>query len=94
MIQELLQVENAFHLQIIGEGQDTQLSLSWRTIDEKRKETAICRGCDTFALNERIENLVDKLLRGLPPQPSLAQKEEETKRGKEEEERKKSLEIS
>ena len=84
-IQELLQVENSFHLQIIGEGKDTQLSLSWRTIDEKRKGTAICRGCDTFALNERIENLVDKLLKGLPQQPSLAQKEEETKREKEEE---------
>ena len=53
MIQELLQVENAFHLQIIVEGQDTQLSLSWRTLDEKKKETDICRGCDTFALNER-----------------------------------------
>ena len=88
-IQELLQVENAFHLQIIGEGKDTQLSLSWRTIDEKRKETAICRGCDTFALNERIENLVDKLLRALPSQPSLAQKEEKTKREKEEETKRK-----
>ena len=99
-IQELLQVENAFHLQIIGEGKDTQLSLSWRTIDEKRKETAICRGCDTFALNERIENLVDKLMQGLPSEETLAQnkkeevkreKEEEAKR-KQEEKRKKSLE--
>ena len=39
MIQEMLQVENVFHLQVLGEGQDTQLSLSWRTLDEKRKET-------------------------------------------------------
>ena len=39
MIQEMLQVENVFHLQVIGEGNDTQLSLSWRTLDEKRKET-------------------------------------------------------
>ena len=39
LIQEMLQVENIFHLQVLGEGQDTQLSLSWRTLDEKRKET-------------------------------------------------------
>ena len=39
MIQEMLQVENVFHLQVLGEGDDTQLSLSWRTLDEKKKET-------------------------------------------------------
>ena len=101
-IQELLQVENVFSLQIISEGQDTQLSLSRRTLDEKRKETAICRGCDTFALNERIENMVDKLMAGLPSQASLAQKtldqsklekEEEAKR-KEEEANKKSKALN
>ena len=35
-VQEMLQVENVFHLQVIGEGSDTQLSLNWRTLDEKR----------------------------------------------------------
>ena len=39
MIQEMLQVENAFHLQVIGDGNDTQLNLSWRTLDEKKNET-------------------------------------------------------
>ena len=43
LIQEMLQVENAFNLQLIVEGQDTQLSLNWRTLDEKRKATDICR---------------------------------------------------
>ena len=43
MIQEMLQVENVFHLQVIGEGSDTQLSLGWRTMDEKKKETEIGR---------------------------------------------------
>ncbi len=38
MIQEMLQVENVFHLQVLGEGDDTQLSLSWRTLDEKKTE--------------------------------------------------------
>ena len=51
-VQEMLQVENVFHLQVIGEGSDTQLSLSWRTLDEKRKETDYCEGCKTKELNE------------------------------------------
>ena len=62
LIQEMLQTENAFNLQLIVEGQDTQLSLNWRTLDEKRKATDICRGCDTFELNNRIELLVEKII--------------------------------
>ena len=58
LIQEMLQVENVFHLQVIREGKDTQLSLSWRTIDEKKKETDVCRNCDTFEINDRIERLI------------------------------------
>ena len=42
MIQEMLQVENVFHLEVIGEGSDTQLSLSWRTLDRKRNEEEFC----------------------------------------------------
>ncbi len=52
MIQEMLQVENVFHLQVLGEGQDTQLSLSWRTLDEKRKEEEFCEGCRTGEFSE------------------------------------------
>ena len=58
LIQEMLQVENAFHLQVILEGKNTQLSLSWKTLDEKKKETDICSNCDTFQINDRIENLL------------------------------------
>jgi hypothetical protein len=61
-VQEMLQVENVFHLQVIGEGQDTQLSLSWRTLDEKRKETDVCLGCGTFQLNDKVRGLVEKLV--------------------------------
>ena len=57
LIQEMLQVENAFHLQVIREGKNTQLALSWRTLDEKKKETDICRNCDTFEINDRVEKL-------------------------------------
>ena len=62
MIQEMLQVENVFHLQILGEGDDTQLSLSWRTLDEKRKETDYCEECKTKELNKRVVGLVGKLV--------------------------------
>ena len=62
MIQEMLQVENVFHLQVIGEGDDTQLSLSWRTLDEKKKETDVCMGCGTFQLNDKVDGLVEKLV--------------------------------
>ena len=62
LIQEMLQVENVFHFQVIREGQDTQLSLSWRTLDEKKKETDVCRNCDTFEINDRIERLIDVIV--------------------------------
>ena len=62
MIQEMLQVENVFHLQVLGEGDDTQLSLSWRTLDEKKKETDYCVGCGTFQLNEKVGGLVENLV--------------------------------
>jgi len=62
MIQEMLQVENVFHLQVIGEGDDTQLSLSWRTLDEKRKEEEFCEGCKTSDLRRMVDGLVEKLV--------------------------------
>ena len=62
MIQEMLQVENVFHLQVIGEGSDTQLSLSWRTLEEKKKVNDICMGCGTFQLNDKVMGLVEKLV--------------------------------
>ena len=32
-VQEMLQVENVFHLQLIGEGNDIQLNLKWTTLE-------------------------------------------------------------
>jgi hypothetical protein len=61
-IQEILQVENVFNLQIIGEGKDTQLNLKWITLDEKRNETDYCEGCNTKKLNDKVEGLVKKLV--------------------------------
>jgi hypothetical protein len=69
MIQEMLQVENVFHLQVIGEDKDTQLSLSWRTLDEKKKVTDVCMGCGTFQLNNKVKGLVEKLVGGEKVEP-------------------------
>ena len=61
-VQEMLQVENVFNLQIIGEGKDSQLNLKWITLDEKRNETDVCLGCGTFQLNDKVRGLVMKLV--------------------------------
>ena len=61
-VQEMLQVENVFNLQIIGEGKDSQLNLKWITLDEKRNEEDYCRSCGTFELREMIGGLVEKLV--------------------------------
>ena len=62
MVQEMLQVENVFHLQVIGEGKDTQLNLKWRTLDEKKNEEDYCEGCGTSDLRKMIGGLVKKLV--------------------------------
>ena len=36
LIQEILQVENVFSLQIVAEDVDSQLSLTWVGLDEKK----------------------------------------------------------
>ena len=61
-VQEMLQVENVFNLQIIGEGKDSQLNLKWITLDEKKNEEDYCKGCGTFELREMIGVLVEKLV--------------------------------
>ena len=88
MIQEMLQVENVFHLQVIGEGSDTQLSLGWRTLDEKRNEEDYCEGCGTGELRKMIGGLVEKLVRGKTDEPVVIvsrDDEEELRRQREEE---------
>ena len=61
-VQELLQVENVFNLQVIGEGKDSQLNLKWVTLDEKKNETDFCEGCNTKVLNNKVRGLVEKLV--------------------------------
>ena len=62
MIQELLQVENVFSLQIVEEDGDTQLSLTWVGLEEKKVLTDFCEGCKTKELNSKIELLVKNMV--------------------------------
>jgi hypothetical protein len=62
MIQEILQVPNAFQLVLMTEGSDTQISLTWNDLDKKRVEEDYCEGCQTKELRESIAGLVEKLV--------------------------------
>ena len=93
MIQEALQIENFFVLQVIGEGKDTQLSLKWVGLDDKKVKTDYCENCDTKELNKRIEGLVSNLESTIPiTNDSGKQNDEEDLRKKREEELRKKRE--
>ena len=62
MIQEILQVENVFSLQLIEEDGDSQLSLTWVGLEEKKVLTDFCEGCKTKELNSKIELLVKNMV--------------------------------
>ena len=62
LIQEILQVPNAFQLMLIVEEGDTQISLTWNDMQRKRVEEDYCEGCKTKELREMIEGLVEKLV--------------------------------
>ena len=73
-VQEMLQVENVFNLQVLGENKDTQLNLTWRTLDEKKNETDVCLGCGTFQLNDKIRRLIEKLVGGVKIEPVVVER--------------------
>jgi len=85
-VQEMLQVENVFHLQIIGEGKDSQLNLKWTTLDEKSNETDVCLGCGTFQLNDKVRRLVEKLVGKIVVEENKEDQKEWDEIDKEEEE--------
>jgi hypothetical protein len=63
-IQEILQIENTFHLEMISEEGDTQLNLKWINLDEKRNRENYCEGCNTKELRKRVVGLVEELVGG------------------------------
>ena len=61
-IKELLQVENAFKMDLIIDEGDTQISITWNDQDQKRVEEDYCEGCKTKELRNMIGGLVKKLV--------------------------------
>ena len=77
MIQELLQVENVFQLLLISEEGNTQISLTWSNLDQRRVEENYCEGCKTKELRESIEGLVEKFA-SIMKENSNKQRKDET----------------
>ena len=61
-IQELLQVENVFKMELTIEEGDTHVSLTWINQEKKRVEENFCVDCNTKQLRKMIGGLVDKLV--------------------------------
>ncbi len=61
-IQEILQVERLFLLQIIREADFTQLTLNLVRLDSKRVVEGVCEKCSIGQLYERIEELAQELI--------------------------------
>ena len=64
MIKEILQIENAFKMELITDEGDTQISITWNNQEEKRVEENYCEGCKTKGLRLMIGGLVEKLVKG------------------------------
>ncbi len=62
MIKEILQIENAFKMDLISEDGDTQISITWNDQDQKRVVEDYCEGCKTKGLRLMIGGLVEKLI--------------------------------
>jgi len=71
LLQEALQVDNLFIIQIIKENANYQLSLSWIGLDDKRMRNQICNNCTTFDLNKRIKLLVNNIESDLKRTPII-----------------------
>ena len=65
LIQEMLQVEHLFQLEVISEGPVVQLSLKLVTLYEKKNKTDFCEKCTTLELSERVRLLTLSLLEQL-----------------------------
>ena len=62
LIQEMLQVEHLFQLEVIAEGQMVQLNLKLVTLYEKKNKTNFCEKCSTRQLSDKVRLLTLSLL--------------------------------
>ena len=64
MIKEILQIENAFKMDLIIDEGDTQISITWNDLDQKRVEDVYYEGCKTQGIRLMYGCLVEKLVKG------------------------------
>ena len=60
-IQDTLQVESFFSLQLLQEKEITQLTLQMLDLDRKIVKTDICSECSTLDLNEKVTDLIEEM---------------------------------
>ena len=61
MIQEILQVESMYKVQLIKDGNDMQVSVTYIDLDKKLVQTDFCEDCKTSALIKTISKLYKEL---------------------------------
>jgi len=61
LIQEFLQVENLFKIQLVNDEEDIQVSLTFIDLDKKLVKTDFCEGCKTSELIGMINSLYQEL---------------------------------
>ena len=57
MIQEILQVENMYKIQLVKDENDIQVSLTYTDLDKKLVKTNFCEDCKTYSLIKMINKL-------------------------------------
>ncbi|MEK9704161.1 MAG: tetratricopeptide repeat protein [Deltaproteobacteria bacterium] len=62
LIQEFLQVEDYFHLQLVRSGNDIQLTLTVVDLDKRQVRSDYCESCEQRELNQRLDTLITSLL--------------------------------
>ena len=82
IIQEMLQVEFLFILQMVREKSFTQISLTLMTLDDKRVAEDLCEQCDIKTLYNKIDQMVEQVIGVLkteksPPQTKAVSNTEE-----------------
>jgi TPR repeat protein len=66
MIQELLQAERYFALQLVRSGADTQLTLTGFDLERRQVRSEYCAACDQQELNASLDQLVEAWLANAP----------------------------
>ncbi len=62
LIQQILQTENLFVLQLVRDGTDMQITLQWVDLNARTVKNNFCEGCGTRELNQAVKALLAEML--------------------------------